>query len=57
VAARLLTALADGTAIHWSARPDGGLCERLRGDLIAVVDGWRGSESRSQRRSEEGEGA
>src|SRR3569833_936695 len=57
VAARILTALADGTAIHWSARPDGGLCERLRGDLMAVVDGWRGSESRSQRRSEKGEGA
>jgi AcrR family transcriptional regulator len=41
VAARILTAIADGTAIHWSARPEGGLCERLRGDLTAVVAGWR----------------
>jgi AcrR family transcriptional regulator len=40
-AARTLTALADGTAIHWSARPQGGLEERLRTDLSAVLDGWR----------------
>jgi AcrR family transcriptional regulator len=42
VAARILTALADGTAVHWSARPVGGLCARLRADLTAVMDGWRG---------------
>jgi hypothetical protein len=41
VAARILTAVADGTAIHWSARPEGGLSERLRADLSAVVAGWR----------------
>jgi AcrR family transcriptional regulator len=41
VAARILTAVADGTAIHWSARPEGGLCERMRADLAAVVSGWR----------------
>jgi AcrR family transcriptional regulator len=42
-AARVLTALADGTAVHWSARPAGGLAERLRTDLYAVLDGWRTS--------------
>jgi AcrR family transcriptional regulator len=41
VAARILTAVADGTAIHWSARPEGSLRERLRSDLGAVLDGWR----------------
>lgn len=41
VAARILVAVADGTAVHWSARPDGGLCDRLRADLTAVTDGWR----------------
>lgn len=40
-AARTLTALADGAAIHWSARPHGRLAERLRTDLAAVLDGWR----------------
>ncbi len=40
VAARILTALADGTAVHWSARPDGGLCERMRADIEAVLHGW-----------------
>jgi AcrR family transcriptional regulator len=40
-AARTLTALADGTAVHWSARPDGRLSERLAQDLSAVLDGWR----------------
>jgi AcrR family transcriptional regulator len=43
-AARVLTALADGTAVHWSARPSGGLAERLRTDLSAVLDGWRSRE-------------
>jgi AcrR family transcriptional regulator len=41
IAARVLTALCDGTAIHWSARPVGSLRERLRQDLSAVVDRWR----------------
>jgi AcrR family transcriptional regulator len=41
VAARILTAIADGTAIHWSVRPEGGLCERMRADLEAVLAGWR----------------
>jgi AcrR family transcriptional regulator len=40
VAARILTAIADGTAIHWSARPSGGLCDRIRADLDAVLAGW-----------------
>lgn len=40
-AARILTALADGTALHWSAQPAGRLGERLRDDLSAVLDGWR----------------
>jgi AcrR family transcriptional regulator len=40
VAARILTALADGTAVHWSARPDGGLCERMRADIETVLHGW-----------------
>jgi AcrR family transcriptional regulator len=41
VAARILAAIADGTAIHWSARPVGSLRARLREDVSAVVDGWR----------------
>jgi AcrR family transcriptional regulator len=41
VAARVLTAIADGGAVHWSARPAGSLCERLRTDLGAVIAGWR----------------
>jgi AcrR family transcriptional regulator len=40
VAARILTALADGTAVHWSARPVDGLCDRMRADLDAVLAGW-----------------
>lgn len=39
-AARILTAIADGTAVHWSARPDGALAERLRDDLSVVLSGW-----------------
>ena len=46
VAARILTAIADGTAIHWSARPQGGLCQRLRDDLTAVIAGWLGDTGR-----------
>jgi len=41
VAARILTAIADGAAIHWSARPDGGLCARLGADLAVILAGWR----------------
>lgn len=41
VAARILTAVADGTAIHWSARPAGSLCARMSADLEAVLAGWR----------------
>jgi AcrR family transcriptional regulator len=41
VAARILTATADGTAVHWSARPRGGLIERMKADLDAIVAGWR----------------
>jgi AcrR family transcriptional regulator len=40
VAARILAAVADGTTLHWSARPAGGLCDRLRTDLGAVLTGW-----------------
>lgn len=41
VAARVLAALADGTAIRWSTRPVGSLRQRLRAELEAVLDGWR----------------
>ncbi|MEV5748123.1 TetR/AcrR family transcriptional regulator [Actinoallomurus sp. NPDC052308] len=40
VAARILAAVTDGTTLHWSARPVGGLCDRLRADLDAVLAGW-----------------
>lgn len=40
VAARILAAVADGTTLHWSARPAGGLCDRGRTDLRAVLTGW-----------------
>jgi AcrR family transcriptional regulator len=39
-AARILTAVADGCAIHWSARPIGSLAERMRADLDAILAGW-----------------
>ncbi|WP_433180292.1 TetR/AcrR family transcriptional regulator [Actinoallomurus sp. CA-150999] len=39
-AARILTAVADGTTLHWSARPAGGLCDRMRADVGAVLAGW-----------------
>jgi AcrR family transcriptional regulator len=48
VAARILTAVADGTAIHWSARPEGGLCDRMRDDLTAVMAGWRAPVGRQE---------
>lgn len=41
VAARVLAATADGAAVRWSARPDGGLGDRLRADLGAILAGWR----------------
>lgn len=41
VAAGILTALADGAAIHWSTRPSGSLVDRLSTDLRAVIEGWR----------------
>ena len=41
VAARVLTAIADGTAIHWSTCPVGSLRARMRADLEAVLAGWR----------------
>ncbi|MCO5968706.1 TetR/AcrR family transcriptional regulator [Actinoallomurus soli] len=40
VAARILAAVTDGTALHWSARPAGSLRDRLRTDLGAVLAGW-----------------
>ena len=40
VAARILVAIANGTAIDWSASPSGGLTERMRTDLDAVIAGW-----------------
>jgi AcrR family transcriptional regulator len=40
VAARVLTAVADGTAIHWSTWPTGSLRARMRADLEAVLAGW-----------------
>ncbi|TQL96254.1 TetR family transcriptional regulator [Actinoallomurus bryophytorum] len=50
VAARILTAVADGTAIHWSARPEGGLCDRMRADLATVLAGWRAPEAQHEPR-------
>lgn len=41
VAARILVALADGTAIRWATRPRGRLRRRLAEDLDAVLAGWR----------------
>jgi AcrR family transcriptional regulator len=41
VAARVLAAVLDGTAIRWSTRPDGSLTERLGVDLDAILTGWR----------------
>jgi AcrR family transcriptional regulator len=51
VAARILSAIVDGTALHWSARPIGGLGDRMRSDLDAVLAGWR--HDPSTRRSQE----
>jgi AcrR family transcriptional regulator len=46
ITARILTALADGTALHWSARPDGSLVERLQHDLRTVLTALRTKETR-----------
>src|SRR5262249_51413818 len=37
-AARILTALAEGSAIRWSVRPTNGLCTRLRDDIRDDID-------------------
>ncbi|MCK2236317.1 MULTISPECIES: TetR/AcrR family transcriptional regulator [unclassified Crossiella] len=39
-AARILGALAAGTAVHWSVRPRGRLVDRVLADLDAVLAGW-----------------
>lgn len=39
-AARILSALASGSAVHWSVRPQGQLVARVRADLAAVLAGW-----------------
>lgn len=44
VAARILAAAADGTALHWSVRPEGSLRERMSTDLGAILAGWRGEQ-------------
>jgi AcrR family transcriptional regulator len=46
IAARILAAAADGTALHWSARPEGSLRERLTTDIDAILTGWQGRECR-----------
>ncbi|MGI8331574.1 TetR/AcrR family transcriptional regulator [Actinomadura scrupuli] len=40
-AARVLAALADGSAIRWSVLPEGGLRERVRADVDGVLAAWR----------------
>ncbi|GAB3913177.1 TetR/AcrR family transcriptional regulator [Kibdelosporangium lantanae] len=40
-AARVLVALANGTAIDWSLHPTGSLVDRLAADIDAVLEGWR----------------
>ncbi|GAA5200163.1 TetR/AcrR family transcriptional regulator [Rugosimonospora acidiphila] len=56
VAARILAATADGTAIHWSTHPHGGLRRRLATDLDHILVGWRhapagaGPDTRGERR-------
>jgi AcrR family transcriptional regulator len=39
-AARVLVALANGTAVDWSLRPEGSLVDRLTTDIDAVLEGW-----------------
>jgi AcrR family transcriptional regulator len=40
VAARVLAALADGTALRWSSAPTGSLRARLLADIDTVLAGW-----------------
>lgn len=39
--ARILAALANGTAITWSVNPRGSLLDRLAEDIDAVLKGWQ----------------
>ncbi|MCW2642029.1 MAG: hypothetical protein JWP76_4335 [Dactylosporangium sp.] len=39
-AARILAALAEGSAIRWSVRPRGSLRTRMRADIDAVLNSW-----------------
>jgi AcrR family transcriptional regulator len=39
-AARVLVALANGTAVDWSLHPEGSLVDRLTTDIDAVLEGW-----------------
>lgn len=55
-AARILAAVADGTAVHWSARPEGSLGERLRADLSAVLSGWRHGQSPGEQHDDHSDG-
>lgn len=48
VAARILTALADGTAMHWSTYPKGSLVHRLDSDVEAVLASWRRASTESE---------
>ncbi|WP_337662234.1 TetR/AcrR family transcriptional regulator [Actinoalloteichus sp. AHMU CJ021] len=41
VAGSVLAALVNGSALHWSMRPEGSLVHRLLADVDAVLDGWR----------------
>ncbi|WP_073479690.1 TetR/AcrR family transcriptional regulator [Streptoalloteichus hindustanus] len=41
IAGRVITTLANGTAVLWSIRPHGSLRERMATDLDAVIWGWR----------------
>ncbi|WP_025361863.1 TetR family transcriptional regulator [Kutzneria albida] len=40
-AARLLIALANGTALDWSLQPRGRLVDRMRRDINSVLEGWQ----------------
>jgi len=52
VAARILAALVDGTALRWSATPTGSLKARLYADLDAVLAGWGSREHRAHHPSD-----
>lgn len=40
-AARVIAALAHGTALDWALNPDGALADVLTADVSAVLDAWR----------------